>query len=339
MRCYTKLPMAFPQKPFDKTGWPWESSNISRETAGEHACLPRITIVTPSFNQAQFLEETIRSVLLQGYPNLEYIIIDGGSGDGSVEIIKKYEPWLAYWISEPDGGQAHAINKGFARSTGEIMGYLNSDDMLAPDALWHVSSALATRKSRRNFVLSFAGLIFDKNGPIHLERPRKHQILTPWFETNYCLSQPSTFWCSSLYHRIGGFDESMTFCLDKDFFIRALFGPGSGDYVVCPEFVASLFRSHASSKTSTLTHIHKIEHQVIKQKYGSKEPYASVLRKEEKASKHETEVLHALSSNNFCTALLHLYNALILSPRNALTRFYLGACRRIVARVFCGSVT
>ena len=93
---------------------------------------PRISIVTPSFNQGQFIEETIRSILLQGYPNLEYIIIDGGSTDESVEIIKKYEPWLTYWVSEKDRGQAHAINKGLERCTGEILAYINSDDYYYP---------------------------------------------------------------------------------------------------------------------------------------------------------------------------------------------------------------
>src|SRR5579859_3708649 len=94
--------------------------------------VPRISIVTPSFNQRAFLEETIRSVLDQRYPNLEYVIIDGGSTDGSVDIIRKYERHLAFWVSEPDGGQYDAINKGFAHTTGELLGWLNADDKYLP---------------------------------------------------------------------------------------------------------------------------------------------------------------------------------------------------------------
>ena len=89
---------------------------------------PRVSIVTPSYNQSEFIEETIRSVLLQGYPNLEYIILDGASTDGSVDIIRKYAPWLAYWVSEPDRGQTHAINQGWRYATGNIVTYINSDD-------------------------------------------------------------------------------------------------------------------------------------------------------------------------------------------------------------------
>src|SRR4051794_40209357 len=121
-------PKVLPASPPGRQGWPWnESSEASRReteaSLGETAALPgywpRISIVTPSYNQGQFLEETIRSVLSQNYPNLEYIVIDGGSTDNSTEIMRKYEPWLASWVSEKDQGQSHAINKGFQRVTGD----------------------------------------------------------------------------------------------------------------------------------------------------------------------------------------------------------------------------
>jgi len=111
-----------PSPPHGKKGWPWtEETPPLPDTMPDGRPWPRISIVTPSYNQAEFIEETIRSVLLQGYPDIEYIIIDGGSTDGSVKIIKKYEPWLTYWVSEPDRGQSHAINKGMKRATGEIL--------------------------------------------------------------------------------------------------------------------------------------------------------------------------------------------------------------------------
>ena len=133
-RCPTLAEL--PTPPAGKTGWPWTVETPPLPPARpDGSPWPRISIVTPSYNQGQFIEETIRSILLQGYPDLEYIIIDGGSTDQSVEIIKKYEPWLTYWVSEKDRGQAHAINKGFARVSGEIGGYLNSDDFYLPNAL------------------------------------------------------------------------------------------------------------------------------------------------------------------------------------------------------------
>jgi hypothetical protein len=125
-----------PPPPPGKTGWPWtEGCHPVSTQIVDDADYPRISIVTPNYNYGNFLEETIRSVLLQGYPNLEYLVIDGGSTDNSVEIIKKYEPWLTYWVSEKDSGQASAVNKGLDLSTGIWFNWLNSDDIFMPNAL------------------------------------------------------------------------------------------------------------------------------------------------------------------------------------------------------------
>src|SRR5262245_40759296 len=124
-----------PPPPPEKTRWPWTQSDVQPAPPSESFAWPRVTVVTPSFNQGAFIEETIRSVLLQDYPNLEYLVVDGGSTDSTLEVIKTYEPWIDYWVSERDRGQTHAINKGFSRATGEILAWLNSDDTYEPHAI------------------------------------------------------------------------------------------------------------------------------------------------------------------------------------------------------------
>ena len=143
MRCPT---LAELPPPAGKTGWPWaEESRQLPDTIQNETPWPKVSIVTPSYNQGRFLEESIRSVLLQGYPDLEYIIIDGGSSDESVEIIKKYERWLAYWVSEPDRGQSHAINKGLERSTGQFFNWHNADDMLTPNSIATMAAGMISQ--------------------------------------------------------------------------------------------------------------------------------------------------------------------------------------------------
>lgn len=168
---------------------------------------PKITIVTPSFNQAEYLEECIDSILSQNYPNLEYIIMDGGSTDGSTEIIKKYEKYLAYWQSKPDGGQYSAINEGFRRSTGEIMTWLNSDDKLHPGALEKVAHIFTTKADvewimgRPNSINSDGtqARVFD-----YLPLWSREKYLVKEYRNPY-IQQEGTFWHRSLWEKSGGY--------------------------------------------------------------------------------------------------------------------------------------
>ncbi|MCX6000591.1 MAG: glycosyltransferase family 2 protein [Chloroflexi bacterium] len=172
-----------------------------------------ISIVTPSYNQGQFIEETIRSVLLQGYPNLEYIIMDGGSNDESVEIIRKYEPWLAYWVSQPDGGQADAINKGFAHTTGVILGWLNSDDLLCPRALYRIAYAFHDDTSL-NVTCGFRKLI---NSESKFKGNWVHGKPTAFVLKRLCfIAQETVYWRREVWEHVGSLDANFLFALDYE---------------------------------------------------------------------------------------------------------------------------
>jgi len=206
--------------------------------------LPRISIVTPSFNQAHYLEETIRSVLLQGYPNLEYIVIDGGSTDGSIEIIRKYEPWLAYWISEPDRGQADAINKGFRQSSGQIMNWVNSDDCLLPNALRHVAAHFHAHPTAQ-IVCGFRRNVL---GHARTRRVRAYLRPDKYTLSRICyIAQETTFWRRAVWETVGELDASYRFALDFELWQRIL--AAGYQFTLMPRFTG-LFRLHPDSKGS-----------------------------------------------------------------------------------------
>ena len=235
----------FPPPPLGKTGWPWtEASEPVPPTMPDGSPWPKISIVTPSFNQAQYLEETIRSVLLQGYPNLEYIIIDGGSTDGSVEIIKKYEPWLTYWVSEPDRGQSHAINKGFAHSTGEIMAWINSDDYYAPGAFKVVAETFAQNETEW-----VAGRCYTLKEDGTMEPGTDHPDLSIENLLIRCVyPQPGVFWKNNLWVKTGGINENYQFSFDYDLWIRFAYFQEKAFWV---NRLLAVFRKHPESKTNT----------------------------------------------------------------------------------------
>jgi glycosyltransferase involved in cell wall biosynthesis len=213
-----------PRPPNGKAGWPWtEESRQLSPTMREGRALPKISIVTPSYNQGQFLEETIRSVLLQNYPNLEYIIMDAGSTDNSVEIIKKYEPWLTYWVSEKDNGQSHAINKGFRISTGKILTWLNSDDLLLAGALGTAVRHFETPDSY-DLIIGERLTLDAESCPI--DRGTLTDFPVTRFQVLYMgrwpFYQESMFFTRRIWQRAGPLSEEYNLLFDFEFFLKCL---------------------------------------------------------------------------------------------------------------------
>jgi glycosyltransferase involved in cell wall biosynthesis len=205
---------------------------------------PKISIVTPSYNQGHFIEETIVSVLEQNYPNLEYIIIDGGSKDNSVEIIKKYEKHLAYWVSEKDKGQSDAINKGLKRSTGEIFNWLNSDDYYAANALKTVAELFADAKTE---VVCGKSRIFGKDYEYTGEPSQGFDIAANTFESPR-INQPATFFKMNIVREFGPLGVGLHYCMDLEWWMKYLFTHGKSAIRFTDEQLVN-FREHENSKT------------------------------------------------------------------------------------------
>ena len=218
---------------------------------------PLVSIVTPSFNSEAFIEETILSVAGQTYPRVEYIVVDGGSTDRTVEIIRRHEESISRWVSEADGGQGDALRKGFALATGDVLAWINSDDVYPRDA---VESAVGIlQESGADFVYGNMATIDAAGRDTGVWRRwpflpffSRQGVLYEWFP----VSQPAAFWTRDIYERVGGIDQSYLHCMDTDLKVRFALAGARFRFV---RKVLVAFRIHPDSKTSTLQREMRVE--------------------------------------------------------------------------------
>lgn len=249
----------FPPPPPGKSGWPWD---LPDDTAQPDPPIPRISIIIPSFNLGRFIEETIRSIAMQRWPDLELIIVDGGSNDETVDVIRKYERWITYWVSEPDAGQAEAINKGLKRATGDIITWFNADDFFAAGIFAAVADAWR-RNPRGIYAAPVAN--FYVRGRETLIRPRglTFDNVVQYWRRRSLWHDPGLFWSRAVVDAIGGPDQSLHYSHDFDCLARAL-QHAPVEYV---DHIAAGFRLHQQSKTLSMTEQMMAETAAVSRRY------------------------------------------------------------------------
>ena len=192
MKCPSLSDLPLPR--YDRVGWPWTvESRFDAESHSPTKSWPKISVVVPSLNQSEFIEETLRSILLQAYPNFELFVMDAGSTDGTVEILHKYSRWVTFWRSHRDGGQAAAINEGLQLSTGDILCYLNSDDIFCAGAFFSVAREFEVTAYSTPRLFAFEGTIRDTDGRETSVPPSQENYVTPWLSSAHSLFQPACF--------------------------------------------------------------------------------------------------------------------------------------------------
>ena len=243
MRCPTLNQL--PSPPPDRAGWPWtiESPPLSRTMAGGQPW-PRISIVVASLNQQAFVEEMVRSVLLQGYPDVELIVIDGGSGSATLEVLEKYRPWFAYFVSEPDRGQSHAWNKGLARVTGTLFNHLDTDDYLLPECLRRAAEAHASAPA----AIVAGDVLRTEEGSdsrtLHTPQPHDLQAYAQWWKTEHH-GGPGMFFPARFLAAVGPVNETLHYLMDYEYTLRYL----AVTTMTTPHFTAAVIRHHPGCKS------------------------------------------------------------------------------------------
>ncbi|UOQ67216.1 glycosyltransferase family 2 protein [Hymenobacter volaticus] len=231
----------------DTRNWPWLlKSGLTPINHISDERYPKISIITPSYNQGQYLEETIHSVILQNYPNYELLIIDAGSTDTTLDVIRKYEPWITHWVSEPDRGQSHAIQKGLALATGDIINWINSDDLVAPGAFHRIATEFNLEKY--DVICGKCDYFLDSLDQLDLRDMRMGLGPTvgdtlAWPKIN----QPSTFFKAAVLKELG-IDERFRYTMDVDLWYRYLLRAGQSR-VLLSEGLLTYFRLHGASKS------------------------------------------------------------------------------------------
>jgi glycosyltransferase involved in cell wall biosynthesis len=243
-------------------------------TAGA-AGLPKISVVMPSFNHRQFIERSLLSVLNQRYANVELIVVDGGSTDGTVDIIRKYEQHLAYWISEPDKGQSDALNKGFARATGDIYGWLNSDDLYTPVALHRAVAAFLANPGTK--IVHGDWMTIDSDDRT-IEREYSFDFNLNHFKyEGFVLNAQATFWRPEVHRRFGGFDQSLHNTMDYQMLLAFGINEGNAAFLRIPD-ILGCFRRHEDQKTGGAGPRVANEHRLMAQRYGYADKYLALGR-------------------------------------------------------------
>ncbi len=325
MRCPSLAEL--PPPPTGRTGWPWTEESPRCDEA-----LPRMTIVTPSFMQGEFIEQTIRSVLLQGVGDLEYFILDGGSTDATREIIRKYEPWLAGWRCEKDAGQSATVNEGWARATGEVLAWINSDDWYFPGALALAGRTFAAEPS----VAWLAGGVDDVDvmGRFLKRHPAAPTPLVRCLgRSAYGYFQPGMFWRRALVEKVGVLDTGIFSSFDHDFWARTL--AAGFTLTAVPEPLAC-FRQHAGSKTGGQFQRGMREDWMIFERYRAQLPPAGQRQAAEWLREYEADnllltIYRLLDGGRRGEALRYLLEKIALAPRVRPPRAWFGALARVLA--------